>query len=189
MQSHTYIMIYLLFALILLVFFASWSRKWEINRKRAVPWSIAMTVLGSLVLGVRHNLYPDSTMAVQIIIAGIVPIALTVSTVAYLFFRDPDRISPQGSNLILSPADGRLIYVNEISNGEVPVAIKGSSRILLSEFTGQPFHSEKCVQLGIAMSFIDVHVNRAPIAGRIVKIRKILTGLQISQTPNVFASK
>ena len=97
-----------------------------------------MTVLGSLVLAVRHNLYPDSAMAVEILIAGIVPIALTVSTVAYLFFRDPDRISPQGSNLILSPADGRLIYVNEISNGEVPVAVKGSSRILLSEFTGQP---------------------------------------------------
>ncbi len=173
MRSNTDIMIYLMFALILLLFFVSWGRKWEINPKRSVPWSIAMTVLGSLVLAVQHNLYPDSPMAVEILIAGIVPIALTLSAVAYLFFRDPDRIPPQGSNLILSPADGRLIYVNEISNGELPVAVKGSNRILLSEFTGQPFHSEKCVQLGIAMSVIDVHVNRAPIAGRIVQIRRI----------------
>ena len=173
MRSSTYILIHLLFALILLLFFVSLSRKWEINPKRSIPWSIAMTVLGSLVLAVRHSVYPDSAMALEILIAGIVPIALTVSAVAYLFFRDPDRISPQGSNLIVSPADGRLIYVNEIHNGEVPVAVKGSNRILLSEFTGQPAYSEKWIQLGIAMSFIDVHVNRAPIEGRIVTIRRI----------------
>jgi hypothetical protein len=50
MRSNTYMMTYLLFALILLLFFVSWSRKWEINPKRSVPWSLAMTILGSLVL-------------------------------------------------------------------------------------------------------------------------------------------
>ena len=70
---NTYILIHLLFALILLLFFVSLSRKWEINPKRSIPWSIAMTVLGSLVLAVRHSVYPDSAMALEILIAGIVP--------------------------------------------------------------------------------------------------------------------
>ena len=37
MRSNTYIMIHLLFALILLLFFVSLSRKWEINPKRVCP--------------------------------------------------------------------------------------------------------------------------------------------------------
>lgn len=57
-----------------------------------------------------------------------------------LFFRDPDRKIPEGENLILSPADGRIIKMEETN--------------------GSP-------ALSIFLSIFDVHVNRAPVSGTV----------------------
>jgi phosphatidylserine decarboxylase len=57
-----------------------------------------------------------------------------------LFFRDPDRKTPEGEKLILSPADGRVIKIDEIN--------------------GRPL-------LSIFLSIFDIHVNRAPVSGKV----------------------
>jgi len=57
--------------------------------------------------------------------------------------------------------------------GDFPIAIKGKNKIPLSEFTGEDFISDRGIQIGIAMSFIHVHVNRSPIQGKISKIRRV----------------
>jgi phosphatidylserine decarboxylase len=64
------------------------------------------------------------------------------------FFRDPDRTSPHGDGLILAPADGRIVDIREID------VASGDRRTRLSIF----------------MSPLDVHVNRAPIAGRVEEV-------------------
>lgn len=67
------------------------------------------------------------------------------------FFRDPHRI---GSDLhvdVLSPADGTVVQIKDIPDGEIwPGLTK---------------------QVSIFMSVFDVHVNRAPIAGKIIHYR------------------
>jgi len=64
------------------------------------------------------------------------------------FFRDPNRLIPQGPGLYVSPADGKVTDILEMEETEV---------------TGQ-----KMRRIGIFLSVFDVHVNRTPAAGRVV---------------------
>ena len=67
------------------------------------------------------------------------------------FFRDPHRAGSTEPVDVLSPADGTVVQIKDISDGEVwPGLTK---------------------QVSIFMSVFDVHVNRAPISGRIVHYR------------------
>lgn len=63
------------------------------------------------------------------------------------FFRDPDRAITQGDNLILAPADGRVIKIEQTG---------------FNELLG-----EAALKVSIFLSLFDVHVNRIPISGRI----------------------
>src|SRR5215813_9745564 len=64
------------------------------------------------------------------------------------FFRDPDRKVPADSNVIVAPADGRVMDIVELNENEV---LKDKTR-----------------RVGIFLSIFDVHTNRAPIDGRVV---------------------
>jgi phosphatidylserine decarboxylase len=64
------------------------------------------------------------------------------------FFRNPDRNIPADPGALVSPADGRVVQITE------------------EEFEGQ-----RMQRLSIFMSPLDVHVNRAPIAGTVRKVR------------------
>jgi phosphatidylserine decarboxylase len=84
----------------------------------------------------------------------------------YYFFRDPERSVPDGP-VIVSPADGFVVYVRPVERGAVPLAIKGNRAIPLNEIpgldgAGQP--SDGWL-VGIFMTPLSVHVNRSPIAG------------------------
>jgi phosphatidylserine decarboxylase len=68
--------------------------------------------------------------------------------VAY-FFRNPRREIPNLQNIILSPADGRIIHVGECEEDR--------------------FLKEKALKVSIFMSLFDVHVNRAPISGKVLE--------------------
>ncbi|MBV8516420.1 MAG: phosphatidylserine decarboxylase family protein [Acidobacteria bacterium] len=67
------------------------------------------------------------------------------------FFRDPHRAGSERHVDVLSPADGTVVLIKDIPDGEIwPGLTK---------------------QVSIFMSVFDVHVNRAPITGRIVHYR------------------
>jgi len=67
--------------------------------------------------------------------------------IAY-FFRNPRREIPNLQNIILSPADGRVIHVGECEEDR--------------------FLKEKALKVSIFMSLFDVHLNRAPISGKVL---------------------
>lgn len=78
---------------------------------------------------------------------------LAVLTAGVLFFfRDPDRTIPEGDDLVLSPGDGRVIFIGH------PEEEQGADeRIMISVF----------------LSVFNVHVNRAPVTGNIVSVLHI----------------
>jgi phosphatidylserine decarboxylase len=67
------------------------------------------------------------------------------------FFRDPDRPITDDPNLIVSPADGRIVEIGEVKN---------------MEFFGQPVR-----KVAIFLSVWDVHVNRIPVDGKVTLMK------------------
>jgi phosphatidylserine decarboxylase len=72
----------------------------------------------------------------------------TLALFVLAFFRNPARALPGGDGDVVSPADGRVLAVEEL----------GDER------------GRKGLRIGIFLSVFDVHVNRAPLAGRVVSI-------------------
>lgn len=62
------------------------------------------------------------------------------------FFRNPSRNTPQGEGLIIAPADGKVVVIEEVEEPE--------------------YFKDKRKQVSIFMSPVNVHVNRAPVTGK-----------------------
>jgi phosphatidylserine decarboxylase len=67
-----------------------------------------------------------------------------------LFFRDPERTPPQGLELVLSPADGTVLFAGPGRESETPAGV--------------------WQQITIFLSPLDVHINRAPVSGRVTRV-------------------
>jgi phosphatidylserine decarboxylase len=65
------------------------------------------------------------------------------------FFRDPARVAPDGEHNVLSPADGRVVSVEE---------------------TKDPYAQRDALKISVFMNVFNVHSNRAPVAGEVVSI-------------------
>jgi phosphatidylserine decarboxylase len=89
------------------------------------------------------------------------------------FFRDPDRVPPRDADVIVSPADGLVVYVREIQAGQLPEATKKGRSYQLRELSGTALGGGRVVAIGISMNLVNVHVNRAPLAGRVTLVRHI----------------
>jgi phosphatidylserine decarboxylase len=87
----------------------------------------------------------------------------------WYFFRDPVRRPPVGRNLV-SPADGRVLYVREVEAGTLPNPVKGGVTVPLDDWLGTVAPETGGTLIGIYMTPASVHYNRAPLAGRITAI-------------------
>ncbi|MBW2128157.1 MAG: phosphatidylserine decarboxylase family protein [Deltaproteobacteria bacterium] len=91
-----------------------------------------------------------SCLLFHLLVPGILAAVLALFTI--YFFRDPDRRAEVEEKVILAPADGRVVEIRTLEDGENPF--------------GEP-----ALKVGIFMSIFDVHVNRIPTTGRISKIQ------------------
>jgi phosphatidylserine decarboxylase len=69
------------------------------------------------------------------------------------FFRDPERTVPNKSNIVVSPADGRVLFVKDVLD--------------------ENFLNSKAKMVSIFMSPLNVHVNRIPISGKVEYVKYI----------------
>jgi phosphatidylserine decarboxylase len=86
----------------------------------------------------QHN----GIIKITLILLSLILLIFTLS-----FFRDPDRKSPGKDNIVVSPADGRVLFVKEVDDNK--------------------YINEKAKQISIFMSPLNVHVNRIPIDGKV----------------------
>lgn len=89
---------------------------------------------------------------------GILTISLAlvlslILAVLLYFFRDPRRVPPADADAIVAPADGKVMEVEQVE--------------------AAPFLDGPALKISIFMSLFDVHVNRAPVAGRVVLIEHV----------------
>lgn len=68
-----------------------------------------------------------------------------------LFFRNPRRVTVDEAGTIISPADGKVMEIRDVVDGELL--------------------GEERKRIGIFMSPVDVHVNRAPVGGRVATVQ------------------
>jgi phosphatidylserine decarboxylase len=78
-------------------------------------------------------------------------LGLLLALFSLWFFRNPDRTPPPGAGVVVSPADGRIVYAGESPPGRY--ALVAGKRV------------------SVFMSPFDVHVNRAPVTGRVASVR------------------
>lgn len=81
----------------------------------------------------------------------IAAVALLASLFLTYFFRDPERMPPDGEDLILSPGDGKII-VNDT----------------LKDESGKEFRL-----ISIFLSVFDVHINRIPVSGKVTHVKHV----------------
>jgi phosphatidylserine decarboxylase len=78
------------------------------------------------------------------------------------FFRDPKRVTPQGENLIVAPADGLITLIKQMDPPR---------ELIEADNTGAPGLGNGMVtRISIFMSVFDVHINRAPIGGTVRRV-------------------
>lgn len=69
------------------------------------------------------------------------------------FFRDPERRVPPEPNIVVAPADGKVVFIKEIFE--------------------QDYLKQDAIQVSIFMSPLNVHVNRFPISGKVALFQHI----------------
>ena len=73
------------------------------------------------------------------------PILAVLCGLVLYFFRDPDRTTPNDDSLIISPADGKVVLIQDVKEDE--------------------YVGEEVTQVSIFLSPLNVHVNRNPVSG------------------------
>jgi phosphatidylserine decarboxylase len=102
---------------------------------------IALLLLAGITVATQYFAGDDSIVFKLVMLACLVMFILVVQ-----FFRNPKRTTPQGDNLVIAPADGKVVVIEE--------AVE-------TEYLG-----DKRIQISIFMSPLNVHVNRNPVSGK-----------------------
>ncbi|MBL1214061.1 MAG: phosphatidylserine decarboxylase family protein [Ignavibacteriae bacterium] len=98
---------------------------------------VVIVIIAAIFIAFQIN---NNVVRITIITASMILFGFTLN-----FFRDPNRTPPAMDNVVISPADGKVIIVKEV---EADNFVEGDAW-----------------QISIFMSPIDVHVNRIPIDG------------------------
>jgi phosphatidylserine decarboxylase len=141
--------------------------KWQLPLRVVGAWIV---IVGALSGAVWTVVLGQGALSWTWLLAQVVTVGLvSAAGAATAFFRDPERVPPATSGAILSPADGEVLYVRKFTAGEAPPIVKHGRPLELRELTNFEV-GEAGYLIGIGMHLLNVHVNRAPVAGRAVSL-------------------
>jgi len=130
--------------------------------ERAAKGGLAKGAQGPVFRDVLSPIHPDGWRFIAIAAVATLILFWIATPLGWLgvvltlgcayFFRDPWRVTPQRSGLVIAPADGRVVAIGpaappaELGMGETPMT-----------------------RIGIFLNLLDVHVNRLPMGGQVIK--------------------
>lgn len=82
--------------------------------------------------------------------SGLAVLGIAATAFILYFFRDPERFLPEKADALVSPADGKIIVIEEVAD--------------------QNFTGGQAMKVSIFMNVFNVHVNRAPCEGTVDRI-------------------
>ena len=109
---------------------------------KTIAWSILLFVAINI-LSFYIFSFPSPITSWIIFIVSLLLVLFMIS-----FFRIPKRTLTRGDNIIVAPADGKIVAIEEIEADE--------------------YFNGRCIQLSIFMSPLNVHVNRNPVGGEVI---------------------
>lgn len=98
-------------------------------------------IFSAAIIFIAHYFFPEYRVAAWFAYTLSIFLLITILQ----FFRHPSREHTKGENLIISPADGKVVVIEETTEHE--------------------YFKDKRLQVSIFMSPVNVHVNRFPISG------------------------
>ena len=98
----------------------------------------AVVALGTMGLALNRRSWPLWLVAFVLVVVAL--------WVAY-FFRDPERTGERGQQIVIAPADGKVVHVTEVDEPS--------------------FMGGKSIRVSIFMNVFNVHVNRYPVSGTV----------------------
>lgn len=107
--------------------------------------TIGFVAIISFILLAAGIIINNGIIRYPLIIIAILLIIFTLN-----FFRDPERKIPQRDDVVVSPADGKVLFVKDIVDNK--------------------FLNDKAKMISVFMSPLNVHVNRIPIDGIVEKV-------------------
>jgi phosphatidylserine decarboxylase len=126
------------------------------------------------------RLLPRALLVLGVVALATVLLLLRFAAVTdYMYHalvKDPERVPPPG-RVIVAPADGTVIYVRRVEDGVAPEIVKRGVPVPLerhARLEGERSFPDGWL-VGIYMNTDGVHVNRAPLAGRVSE-RRIWNG-------------
>lgn len=142
----------------------------------AWKWHLPMRIVGTwiIVVGASSGVALQAALGTSLTPAWLASevatiLVLSASAAAAAFFRDPERVPPASAGAVVSPADGTVLYIRRFGPGEIPPVEKRGRPQVLRELAMVEV-GESCHLVGIGMHLLNVHVNRAPIAGRVTSV-------------------
>jgi phosphatidylserine decarboxylase len=113
-------------------------------------YGVVLTVAGITIVGLIASLFGIQHPILKYSISGVLVVFFLFTL---FFFRDPDRTIPDGDNIIVSPADGKLVLIKELEHAD--------------------YLESPAIQMSIFLSPLNVHVNRIPWSGTVGYFRYI----------------
>jgi phosphatidylserine decarboxylase len=142
--------------------------RWQIKMMIAIPSAIVIGGLTGAVVGWVDSLVGELNMSALVLIELFVILLITSLAIMARFYRDPERRPLETKNVILAPADGRVVYASRVEKGSSLISTKGSRKFELEEITATKLLDNVAYFVGIDMNLLNVHVNRSPITGKAI---------------------
>jgi len=112
--------------------------------------AVVLAVMAGVALGTTGKLQSWIIILIEVLLMAILVWILS-------FFRDPERICPTDSNLLLAPADGKITDIETLEDPPAFLREQGEQ-------------SADVLRIGIFLSIFNTHINRAPCNAKVEKI-------------------
>lgn len=162
-----FLYLFVAFVLSLILLIGS-AVKWSLPPKKYIIIILASTILSFAVYFFVRKFGLNEVLLAFIFL--ITQVLFYVGIILFLFFRDPQRTPPNEKNVLVSPADGTVIYIKKIPADITLSSEKKGRKSVFDELRTTKLGKQELLQVGISLLFTDVHINRAPMSGVVTLI-------------------